>query len=178
MDLFDEAEASTPQPEVTPDEIPQPTEASPEDLNAALAVLAKGFKVDNLTVEQIQSMNDPEQVSNIGSAINSLIEKVEGDPGQEHTLRGLRELHSVVDAKMVDFNSMDSALSSLSAGEKVSIKFADIKSMDDLKALEGLKGRAEDMVKVIREDRDLASQAGGFEKVIAAIDKRITELKA
>lgn len=178
MDLFDEAEVKDPQPEVTPDVAPQQPEASPEDLNAALSVLAKGFKVDGLTVEQIQAMDDPEQLAKMGSAINYLIDKVQGDPGQEHTLRGLHELHSVVDTKMVEFDSMDSALASLSAGEKVLIKFTDIKSMDDLKALEGLKGRAEDMVKVIREDQDLAPQAGGFEKVIAAIDKRITQLKA
>lgn len=178
MDLFDEAEAKDPQPEVSPDQPTQSPDASPEDLNAALSVLAKGFKVDSLTVEQIQAMDDPEQLAKMGSAINYLIDKVQGDPGQEHTLRGLHELHSVVDAKMVGFSSMDSALSSLSAGEKVVIKLADIKSMDDLKALEGLKGRAEDMVKVIREDQDLASQADGFEKVIAVIDKRITELKA
>jgi len=153
-------------------------EASPEDLDAALAVLSKAFKKDNLTIQDIESMDNSVDIVKYGSVINALIEKANGDPAQAHTLRGLQHLYDVVDAKAVEINDIDSALSVLSAGEKVEIKLTDIKIMDNVDALEKLKGRAEEMMSSISADADLKYQVSGFEKVIAAVDKRIAELKA
>ncbi|RJQ35524.1 hypothetical protein C4566_00435, partial [Candidatus Parcubacteria bacterium] len=169
-DLFEDAEVeSTPK-----------VEAGQEDLNSALAVLAKGLKVDKMTVDQIEAMDDPAAIRKLGASLNSLIAQAEGDPASEHTLRGLERLYGIIDDKLVSISAADSALSALSAGENLpeTLTLKDIATMDDVKVLESLRTSAQKMMEAVANDSDLADQAGGLKQIIGAVDKRITDLKA
>ena len=191
-DLFEEAAdkaAAEPQARVedlpsSATEAPIAVEASPEDLDAALAVLGKGLEVDGLTLEKllekIDSMDDQKAIINLGNRINSLISVAENNPAQEHTLRGFQYVHHLVDAKLVELNSMNSILQVLSAGEQLDspLTIERIATMDNMDALDGLRKSAENMMKVISSDKDLVGQTSDYQRVIAAIDKRIIDLKA